>query len=767
MIKQRRVCLTKKLFLLFAIISIFSPLSAIDIEEKWDDGIKVALVLSGGGARGFAHIPIIEAIERHNIPIDMVVGTSMGALVGGLYAAGYSPQDMINLIEEYDMVELFAVAPAPFQKPILSSFADYSDNIMNLSFDTRGVGRVSGLIGDQKILEMLNSSLINVSAITNFNHLPIPFRCVGTNLVTGEEIVFSTGSLSQSIRASISIPGIFTPAIIDDALVIDGGLVNNLPIDIALEMGADVIIAVDVNAIDYEVSKDELSSLTSILGQLVVILTKNTIIKNIDKADVLFSPLVEEYGILDFASYKEIIEIGRTCSLEMDDALKELSEQICAIRECHPIVQQRIGSYFRLPEIHIDEVIHTRVKQEGSYKRNFPLDSFKRFDGAYMNKELLDYLHFILNEERELHQVATISHQLTSVRYDYKGLPHGVLEIQTKEFELRNNRLGLGLFGSTHLSISPSTPLSFYFNPDFSFTFHMRKVCIPNLELLFHVVEKDFVSIFSSISYTWLKKYTLGIKGNYQVGSLHAFNASPPSFSGYGNDYALVPELFFEIFTEPYLTSRLNFQLISMWYENNDSSFTSFVTPSIGFDGVYARQKFTLFPIRGTRLDFSGRLLLRDKIGYRVSFGIKQSLRLSYKDSLLFQIKGGSNHSINYFVDDYFEYGGLDGIITKPANTVVKDMIIGGISYFHWIKIAPIPIVLQTNIKFGLQGKLAQDIYSPTNRYMIETSPSISFSSGVDIMGSLGIGFTVRNTDLLIGIAVDNSLATTLYVEVR
>ena len=167
----------------------------------------------------------------------------MGALVGGIYAAGYSPRDMVKLIDSYDMVELFSVSPAPFQKPILSSFTDYRDNILTLTFDKRGIGRASGLIGDQKILEMLNSSLINASAITNFNHLPIAFRCVGTDLVSGEQIVFSSGSLSESIRASISIPGIFTPAIVGDKLIIDGGLVNNLPIDIAKEMGADIIIA--------------------------------------------------------------------------------------------------------------------------------------------------------------------------------------------------------------------------------------------------------------------------------------------------------------------------------------------------------------------------------------------------------------------------------------------------------------------------------------------------------------------------------------------
>ena len=342
-------------FVTLCILLIVSPLYAIDISVEWDDEVKVALVLSGGGARGFAHIPIIAAIENHNISVDMVVGTSMGALVGGMYAAGYSPKDMYDLIDSLDMEAIFAVAPAPFQKPILSSFANYRDNILNLSFDKRGVGRVSGLIGDQKILEMLNSSLINASAITNFNHLPIPFRCVGTDLVTGEQVVFSSGSLSQSIRASISIPGLFTPAVVDDRLIIDGGLVNNLPIDVAKAMGADIIIAVDVNAVDYTVAKEELNSLTSILGQLAVILVKNTVVNQFSEADILFSPLVKDFDLLDFSYYKEIMAIGLKNAIEMDDALKELSEYLCAVRECNPINPRRVGSYFSLPEIEIDE----------------------------------------------------------------------------------------------------------------------------------------------------------------------------------------------------------------------------------------------------------------------------------------------------------------------------------------------------------------------------------------------------------------------------
>ena len=764
--KKKIVFLCKLSIITLCLLTFSFPLSAIDLVEKWDDEIKVALVLSGGGARGFAHIPVIEAIERHNIPIDIVVGTSMGALVGGLYAAGYSPRDMVELIDSYDMVKLFSVSPAPFQKPILSSFTDYRDNILTITFDKRGVGRASGLIGDQKILEMLNSSLINASAITNFNHLPIAFRCVGTDLVSGEQIVFTSGSLSESIRASISIPGIFTPAIVDDKLVIDGGLVNNLPIDVAKEMGADIIIAVDVNAVDYSVTKDELSSLPAILGQLAIILTKNTVVNQIDEADLLFSPIVEDYGILDFASYKEIMAVGESCVQEMEDALIELGEYICAIRACNPINPERKGSYFYLPEIEIDKVIHTPLNSNGLVVREFPIKNFQRFTSTFLSKDDLKELHFLLNEVRELHQYATISYRLTHVRYDYQRKPHGILEIQTKEFEERNNSFGVGVFGSTHLTYRGPSDFSFFFNPDFSISTRATNVIIPHLDFSFNAVEKEFVEIFGDLSYTWKDRYRFGVSGTYQVGTLHALNASSLLFSEYGADYAVKPSLFLEINTKPYLISRISAQFRSMWYENDDLSYTNFVTPSISFDGVYAKQKFTLFPIKGTRIDLSGTLFLRNKIGYRLHFRVNQSLLLSHKDSLLFNINMGSTHSIDAHIDDYFYYGGYDGIITMPSNYIVKDMVIGGISYFHWFDTSTIPVIFNAGVKVGLKGKQVQDIYNG-NPYAIETSPSISFSEDVDIIGSMGLGFSIRNTDLLVGLAVDNRLSTSLFIEVR
>ena len=205
----------------------------------------IALVLSGGGARGFAHIPVIEALEQAGIPIDMVLGTSMGSLIGGLYAAGYSPGDMRRLIESYDMVELFALSALPPLRTAPQALRRDRDNLFVLGFDSGGLGTAAGIIGDQRILHMLNDSLSRVSGITHFDDLAIPFRCIGTDLATGQRIIFSEGSLASAIRASISIPLVFTPYPLYDRLIVDGGLVDNMPAELARQMGADIVIAVD------------------------------------------------------------------------------------------------------------------------------------------------------------------------------------------------------------------------------------------------------------------------------------------------------------------------------------------------------------------------------------------------------------------------------------------------------------------------------------------------------------------------------------------
>jgi len=175
----------------------------------------VALVLSGGGALGCAHIGVIKVLEKYNIPVDIVVGTSMGGVVGAAYAAGLSSEEMIDLACKFKAVNFF-----------------------DMNFDN------SGIFSGKGVMKVINKFLPDV----NIEHLKKNFACVSADLLTEKEVVFKTGPVRDAVRSTISIPGIFVPFCKDKMLLIDGGVINNLPEDVAMEMGADIIISVDVIA---------------------------------------------------------------------------------------------------------------------------------------------------------------------------------------------------------------------------------------------------------------------------------------------------------------------------------------------------------------------------------------------------------------------------------------------------------------------------------------------------------------------------------------
>src|SRR4030042_5265317 len=203
---------------------------------------RIGLVLSGGGARGFAHVGVLQILDSLQIPVHFITGTSMGSIVGGLYALGYSGKDLDSLAKNVDWTIIFSDKPprgklAYFEKSDMGRF--------QLSLQTRkyNIQEPSGLIFGQKISLLLTRLISPQFDDANFDELPIPFRCISADLISGNEVVPNAGSLPKAIRASMSVPSIFTPVEWGDSLLVDGGVLNNLPVDVALEMGATHIIA--------------------------------------------------------------------------------------------------------------------------------------------------------------------------------------------------------------------------------------------------------------------------------------------------------------------------------------------------------------------------------------------------------------------------------------------------------------------------------------------------------------------------------------------
>jgi len=204
---------------------------------------RIALVLEGGGALGFAHIGVIDYLEQHHIPVDLVVGTSMGGLIGGLYASGQSPDQIRTLMRTINW-DVAIGGRIPFRDLSYRRKQDREDFPNRLDFGLKhGLSLPEGLNSGQEVGLILDKATLADYDLASFNDLPIPYRCVATNMSTGRAYVFDRGSLGRAMRATMSIPGVFVPVVIDGQMFTDGGAVDNLPVDVARANGADIVIA--------------------------------------------------------------------------------------------------------------------------------------------------------------------------------------------------------------------------------------------------------------------------------------------------------------------------------------------------------------------------------------------------------------------------------------------------------------------------------------------------------------------------------------------
>jgi NTE family protein len=277
------------------------------------DAPRIGLVLSGGGARGAAHIGVLQVLREMRIPIHAIAGTSMGALVGGAYASGLSAEEMERRVIGVDWDDLFQDDPP---RPVTSVRRKQQDErpTWNFSIGYRDgeVRLPKGAIAGQKVQLFFADLVSNSERFERFDRLPIPFRAVATDLESGQMMVFDRGSLSEALRASMSVPGLFAPIEIDNRLYVDGGLVRNLPVDVVRRMGVDTIIAVNLGT--PPLKREQLETVVGVAGQMIAILTEQNVqrsLKELDpQRDLLIVPDLGDISASDFKRADEAIAIG-------------------------------------------------------------------------------------------------------------------------------------------------------------------------------------------------------------------------------------------------------------------------------------------------------------------------------------------------------------------------------------------------------------------------------------------------------------------------
>ncbi|MDH3337415.1 MAG: patatin-like phospholipase family protein [Gammaproteobacteria bacterium] len=288
---------------------------------------RIGLALGGGGARGAAHIGVLRELERHRVPIDAIAGTSMGAIVGGLYAAGMSTDELEEVVATLDWVD--ALSDSASRKDL--SFRRKQDDAqypINFELGIRDSELLlpMGVIAGQKLDLILRELTLGVSHVADFDDLPIPFRAIATDIERGEAYVMGEGDLAKAIRASMSVPGVFAPLRIGDRLLVDGGIVGNMPIDVVRQMDVDIVIAVDVEFPLY--TADELTSALTISEQMLTILIRKETLRQIDSLaenDILIRPELGTFASSDFAQIAQTVEPGVRATAAETQRLEKLS----------------------------------------------------------------------------------------------------------------------------------------------------------------------------------------------------------------------------------------------------------------------------------------------------------------------------------------------------------------------------------------------------------------------------------------------------------
>lgn len=347
---------------------------AINPDNRTAGHPRIGLVLGGGGAKGLAHIGVLRVLEEMRIPIAYIAGTSMGSIVGGFYASGLSPDEIATIMESLDWWNTMKDQP-PRREQIYRRKIESQRYFLNFEMGLKNWSVIlpRSAVAGQKLNYVLETYTLESASITNFDQLPLPFRCVATDIQSGEAVILSHGSLAESMRASMAVPGLFTSINIAGHILVDGGLVNNIPVDVARAMGADTIIAVDVGASDIEAQKKlPIETMSDILSRSYTVLKRPGEVKQLADANIIINPQESDLGAGEFYRASEFIERGEAAVRAMADKLQKFSvsdaefKQYLQRQRRKPTIPMQVTSItvsgnHRTSEEYIRNHIHTKT----------------------------------------------------------------------------------------------------------------------------------------------------------------------------------------------------------------------------------------------------------------------------------------------------------------------------------------------------------------------------------------------------------------------
>jgi NTE family protein len=422
------------LFIATCLASVAAPVRAAEEQRP-----RTCLVLSGGGARGAAHIGVLKVLERERIPIDCVVGTSMGAIIGGAWAAGVPAERIERTLRETRWDRVLSDDP---DRPLRSIRAKELERLRfgAAEFGVRDGGAVlprGAVIGQQ--LEMFLAELYGPPVQrASFDELPIPFRALATDIETGRLVVLDRGTLNESVRASMSVPGVFSPKDIGGRPLVDGGLVRNLGIDVARGLGAKRVIAVNVGT--TLAGREALDSLVGVTSQMIAILTDQNVevsLGQLGANDVLISPALGNFSAADFAGAAGIVDRGEVAAQEVVPRLRALALDESGYASWRAQLERRIG---RAPTFEAIRVDTSRLQRVNPASAQAVFEAaFRRGPAESALERAIDALY------------ATDDFQQISVRTELSSDGLDTLVVEPREKSWGPNYVRLGMTLSTDL----------------------------------------------------------------------------------------------------------------------------------------------------------------------------------------------------------------------------------------------------------------------------------------------------------------------------
>jgi NTE family protein len=696
----------------------------------------VALVLSGGGARGLAHIAVLEAVERYGIPIDMVLGTSMGSLVGALYAAGYSPKEIRAIAGNPDFSSMFLENSFSSSYEIAQAFQPTHSNVFSLGFDKKGVGSSPGLLGDQKVMGLLASVFSKLPDNIDFDNLEIPFRCVGANVVTGEKIIYENGSLITAVRSSISIPIIFTPyPQSDGSFAVDGGIVDNLPIQLAKDLGYDIIIACDVNAAPQS-AENLLDSLSSMVMQTMTLVTQIGSQPQYHLADLLIFPSLAKILSLDFMKYDEIINEGEKAC---DAKAKEFSELATRIALERPLVvkeKDRAGTYLTKddPIIAIIRVVDVSLFPSTNVPQK---EHFSEFIGRPLDEETKQKLNLSLGLIKKHFRLSFATYQMAYIR---EG--KGDLVVFIQSFQKSESNISLGLSGSTGLS--NNTPNGdAWFSYDARINARISNLMDSNFSLEILATLGQTSTLKTSVLYPFYTTVNtsldLDFSLTYEGGGFTPLNSMVNGYRVVALDKGFTVDLCMDYKFLDY--GRVDFgglvDLVYLYDKDDSWNLPFFAVPSLYASLVWDTQLST-FASSGVRGEFWATLGRYEKPVFGLQASWRQRFSLSANGSFGYNLNLTMMRMPYPLLSSYVDLGGLSAFPGYSAGSLKRDVALAGVMYQHRIEdFLGFTSFMLVSAKVGVM-----DMFDP---YAAASYPSgIWFSSPTEVDAGLSIGMGLQ-----------------------